>query len=116
MTLLTSFRKGFMQFKLIAVRLSGYLSLINLGMIMFLTIQSLNDKGYIHINLGTYLVPIYLGAIALLFVLGYFEMYIFKGYNEEVEAGYRLMQIHPDLRDMKAKIDKMYGDIYGDKQ
>jgi len=25
------------------------------------------------------------------------------------------MQIHPDLRDMKAKIDKMYGDIYEEK-
>jgi len=112
MTLLTTFRKGFMQFKLVAVRISGYLSLVNLGMIMFLTLSDLNEKGYIALDLGKYLVPLYLLAIVIIFILGYVEMYLFKGFKEEVEAGYRLMDIHPDLRDMKAKIDKMYGDIY----
>lgn len=108
MSILKSIRNVAMTIKLIALRLSGYVSLINIGMILFLTLSNMKANGYIDFDIGQYAIPIYLGTVFILFLLGYLEMYVFRGLHEEIEIQYKLMPIHPELQDMKRKIDKMY--------
>jgi len=116
MSFFQTLRRRLMEMKFIATRLGGYLSLINLGMVMFLTISDLNEKGYINIDVGKYLIPIYISLIILVFIFGYVETYILKGFREETEATFRHMGIHPELRDMKRKVDEMYNKSIMDKK
>jgi len=106
--LLRKIRTFIISLKLISIRMSSYITLINVGMILFLTLSQLNERYGFNIDLGKYLAPIYGGVLLAIFLIGYVEMYILKGMHEEQKIQFDLMPIHPELQDMKRKVDEMY--------
>jgi hypothetical protein len=103
-------RYGITWLKTIANRVGSYVSLLNIGMLLFLTISTLKDKGYIHFSLGQYIIPIYIATIIIVLFLGYLEAFIFKGMYAEQMMQFKLIPMHPDNAEMKNKIDEMYND------
>ena len=108
--LMLNIRRMIIEFKVISTRILGYVSLINVGLMLFLTLTSLKDKGYIHFEIGTYIIPIYLAVMAIVFGVEYIELYFFKGLYEETTKNNNLLPVHPDIADMKVKLDEMYAD------
>ena len=105
---LSKVKSIFITLKVIAQRVGSYISLLNISMILFLTLSDLKTKGYINIDIGLWIIPLYITLMIAIFVLGYFELYVFKGCFTEQEIVYKLTPIHPDLQDMKRKVDEMY--------
>lgn len=105
MGLLGTIKHKVMSFKVIIMRVAGYLALMNTFMILFLTLSKIKDAGYISFDLGTYIIPIYILMIVCIAIFGYWEMYIWRLYDEETKINYKLSPSHPDVQDIKAKVD-----------
>jgi uncharacterized membrane protein YczE len=94
--------------KFYIIRSSSYITLLNLGMIMFLSISKLKDYGYISFDVGGYVIPIFFGTIILLILFGYIDVKFFKGFKAEIEIANLNTPLHPKLAELKAKVDYLY--------
>lgn len=101
-------REHFIMAKFALLRSNSYISLMNAGMILFLVLSTLKQYGYISLDLGKYLVPIYALGVVVLLTLGYFEIYVAKGMQTEQALGYKL---NPEWNDLKFKIDYIYNKL-----
>jgi len=102
---ITKIRDGFMFVKLCIGRSTSYISLINSGMLLFLVLSKLKDRGLIEADLELYFVPIIITGLVGMFLFGYVEMYKFKAVRKEMEYAF---QLSPPWVDMKKKIDYLY--------
>lgn len=89
-------------------RSAGYVSLINLGMIMFLTISKLKDSGLITFDIGNYIIPLYFFTLFALMIFGYIDIKILKGHKTETDIINNVTPLHPELAQLKRKIDYIY--------
>ena len=103
--MITKIRDGFMFVKLCIGRSTSYISLINSGMLLFLVLSKLKDRGLIEADLELYFVPIIITGLVGMFLFGYVEMYKFKAVRKEMEYAF---QLSPPWVDMKKKIDYLY--------
>ena len=108
MTLLGTFRRKIMGFKVVVMRTSGYMALVNTFMILYLTLSKFKDSGVVSFDLGRWIIPIFVCMIVGIGIFGYFEMYVWGGYREETKINYELSPSHPDIQDIKRKVDEMY--------
>lgn len=102
---LSNLRERFINLKIYYIRSVSYISLINAGLIVFLTMAKLKDMGVISIDLSQSLLYVYFGGIILMLLLGWIEVKLFKGLNVESK---RLFDYTPQMVEMKAKIDYLY--------
>ena len=100
MSFLANIRHKLMVAKTVIVRVNSYIGLMNFVMIIFLTLSNLKENNYINIDLGKYLIPAYIGLIFLLYLIGYLEIYKWKGLNEEQKVVYSLTPMHPKMEEM----------------
>ncbi len=85
-------------------RTVAYLSLINSGMILFLTLSRLKELQIIEFDIGNWFFPLLIfGYLSLLFI-GWLDVRIFKGLSTEQAKGFRY---NPELMAMKEKIINM---------
>ena len=91
--------------KIFVSRSTSYISVINSGMILFLTLERLASRGVIKIsNLESYFF-LFLGVgIIMLIIIGYFERKL-KGHSEESTICFNQ---NPPMKDMKMKLDYLY--------
>lgn len=101
-------RNALLWLKVYATRSASYITIVNLGMVLFLTLSSLKDKGYIHFNLGTYIIPFYILVVAVILLFGYFEIKFMKGYATETDFFNKYAPVHPIIMDIKSKVDYLY--------
>lgn len=94
--------------KIMLMRSSTYIALVNLGMIFFLTLSKMKEIGMIKVNLDVVVLPLYIGTFIILFILGWIDFYLLKGYQDEVNKLNVLTPLHPLLAEMKQKVDWMY--------
>jgi len=90
------------------MRTAGYMSLLNTFMILFLTLSKAKDTGWFNFNLGVWMFPIYIVMMVLIGFFGYLEMYVWKFFREEQKINYELSPSHPDVQEIKAKVDYLY--------
>jgi len=101
-------RNWLIRMKFYISRSSTYLSLINLGMISFLFISNLKDKGYITFDIGKYYIPLIVFSLLLFAFIGWIEVKFFKGYREEARVCLINDPIHSEMRDNLNKLcDKL---------
>jgi hypothetical protein len=94
--------------KVIANRIAGYIGLVNIFLLLFLTLSNLKQNGYINLDIGKSFIPIYFVFIIILFVIGWIEIHILKGQYREAEIQNSLVPSHPDIQDIKLKLNEMY--------
>ena len=102
-----------MMLKVYWGRAVSYLSLINSGMILFLFLVSLKERGYINADLDKYFFPIIILGIFGLIFIGFIEIKLFKSYQEEFRIAFSLC---PQLVKLETKIDEMYEYYKDDKK
>jgi len=101
-------RDAFLGVKIFINRSGSYISLINLGMIMFLTLAQLKTAGIISFSIGSYTLPLYIITLILLAIFGYVDIRFLKGLHTETELINRVTPLHPDLVEIKNKVDYLY--------
>jgi len=106
--MLVAIRNLLIAWKFYIIRSSSYITLLNLGMIMFLSISKLKDYGYISLNLGQYLIPFFFITLFLLILFGYIDVKFFKGFKAEIEIANLNTPLHPKLAELKQKVDYLY--------
>lgn len=102
------FRDKVLVGKMYMMRSANYISLANLGMIMFLTVVQLKDMGIVKWDISAYIIPLYFITFLLLIIFGYIDIHILKGYSSEVTIVNKVTPLHPDLASLKAKVDYLY--------
>lgn len=105
MTILGKIRETLMLWKLYISRSVTYLSIINSGMILFLFLSRLKEKGVISWSLENYIILIVFVGLLILLLVGWIEINFMKGFEKENEIGFTFT---PQYVDMKEKIDKIY--------
>lgn len=109
--LLLSIRDKMIGVKIMLNRSLGYLSLMNAGMIFFLTLSKLKELGLINFSFTKLLIPLYLLGLVCMAFIGYLEMYVFKGYREELHRSQKLVPLHPELSRRLDEIDAQLKDL-----
>jgi hypothetical protein len=89
-------------------RSAGYVSLLNLGMIMFLTISKLKEVGMFNVDIGSYIIPLYFLTLFIFMIFGYIDIKILKGHKTETDIINNVTPLHPELAQLKRKIDYLY--------
>ena len=102
---LVSVRSKFLLLKIYISRTTTYLSIINSGMILFLFLISLKERGIINFELDNYFFIIFFTGLFLMIVIGWIEITFLKGFQEECKLSFYYQQ---PLVDMKDKIDLIY--------
>ena len=101
-------RYTFIRAKVYIQRSMSYVSIVNSGMILFLFLTTLQDKGF-EIDLSKYGIWIIIGTIIILISLGFFED-LFGFYTAEKRFGSSrdpyintLIEIKKDIKELKEK-------------
>lgn len=101
-------RNKLMLFKQYISRTVTYLSIINSGMILFLFLSRLKEKGYIQTELDKYFYIVFSIGIISLLILGWIDIKYLRAMQEENTINFYLQ---PPMVEMKSKIDEMYDDF-----
>lgn len=88
-----------MRTKFYIGRSMTYVSLANTGMLIYLSLSSLKTLGYIHIDLGQYMIGIIIVTFALLIGWGWIETNYLKGYGAEAKFSYVNEPLHKEMND-----------------
>ena len=96
-----------MMIKVYWARSTTHLSMINAGMILFLTLSKLKESGYIEWGIEKYLVLLFILGAVVLALVGYIETRILKANQEEKGIQFTLT---PQF----VKIEKMVTEMYND--
>jgi hypothetical protein len=83
-------RESFIQGKVYLTRTTTYISLINSGMILFLTLGRLKDAGIVNVDLSHLFFPLLIVGYLILFFIGWFEVRVFKGMQIELRQRFEL--------------------------
>lgn len=103
--ILINVRRKIIAAKIMINRSLGYVSLVNAGMVLFLTLTKLRELGYINFDLSDNFFFIYFGGVAVLIIMGYVEIRLVKGLSEESRRNF---EQNPMFMDMKKKLDELY--------
>lgn len=93
-------RNNFIKAKMYIGRSATYISLVNMGMILFLTLSNLKEKGYVHFEISKYIILIYLLTFIILIFFGWLEMKYIKGFQKEVDFMNNYTPLHPKLEEL----------------
>jgi len=88
-------------------RSATYISLVNLGMVLFLTLSKLKEVGYLNYDLGAWFLPLYIVTFILFCAFGWFDVRYLKGYQEEVNRTNDYTPLHPHIEEMRAEIKEL---------
>lgn len=80
------------------------MNLLNAGMLVFLLLTNLKDRGLIQWEIEKYLLVIVVGGLTLLILAGYIEIKYLKGFQIEQKLA---VDYNPHLMEMKADIKKL---------
>ncbi len=112
MSMLKKIRTKSMLAKQYVARTVTYVSLINSGMILFLFLIQLKGLGIVNFDIESYFIPIFIGGLICLFILGWLEIKLFKGIQEELRISF---QFTPQLVEMQSKLNDLWEDRNGKK-
>ena len=105
---LIAFRNKILAGKVYINRSAGYVSLMNLGMIMFLTISKLKEVGIFNVDIGSYIIPLYFFTLFVFMIFGYIDIKILKGHKTETDIINNVTPLHPELAQLKRKVEYLY--------
>ena len=102
-----------MLFKSYLARSAGYVAIFNSGMLVFLSLVSLEKYG-IDINMTVWGIPIAISGILMMVFIGYLEDY-YGFWRQEVTVGNQrnplLLEIRDEQRALRKEIESLkYGD------
>lgn len=97
-------RKILIELKLYVGRSNGYINLLNSGMILFLTLSRLKEFNYITFSIDKFIIPIFLCAVFVLVLFGWFEVRILRGLPTEYN---RQMEYTPHFMEMKNMVKEI---------
>lgn len=101
-------RDKILGWKVNVLRSAGYISFLNLGMLMFVSFNQIRNIDYPIWTLGL----VYFFTVIVLGVFGYYDLKYIKGQRVETDYLNQYTPIHPDLKEMKEKVDKLYDWIW----
>lgn len=87
-------------------RATGYLSLINSGMLLFLFLNKLKESGLISFNTEKYYVPIVILGSLILITFGWVDFTFLRGIQEEAKIGFELNPYYVEMRNNIREIKK----------
>jgi len=90
-------------------RTTSYLALINSGMILFLFLSKLKEKNLIFFDIDKYFFVIIVIGFLLLIFIGWFEIRVLKGNQEEAKIQFNL---NSEMAEMK----KMVKDLWEERK
>jgi hypothetical protein len=105
---ITMLRNKILAAKVYIGRSASYVSLLNMGMIMFLTFSKLREKNLIDLDMGAYFIPLYFATLFLFILFGYIDIKLLKGHKTETDIFNSVTPLHPELADLKKKVDYLY--------
>ena len=103
-------RSKLVHAKVFLNRALGYVSLLNMALILFLALSNL-EKYNIDIRLESWLLPIFLSLFLLLVFIGYIEDKLGFFREEQKVHGVR----NPQLTEIIERLDRIEKKIYGKK-
>ena len=98
-------RENIMLSKQFIHRTVTYVSIINSGMILFLFLAELKERGIISFDLDKYFIPIFVIGFIVLLLIGWFEVRVLRGFEEESRIGFNFT---PQFVEMHNKINYIY--------
>ena len=106
--ILISIRKRLIIWKVYFSRSATYLSMINTGMILIIFLMQLKDNGMIDIEISSYIFPLYIGGFIILVFIGWIEIRVLKGMENEAKEQFKLnpylMEMRNDIAEIKKNI------------
>jgi len=102
---LSNARAKFIEFRIYYSRSIGYVSLINSGMILFLTLAKLKEVGIIKWDITDSFLLVYVVGFIGLLLFGWLEIKVFKGFQKESDRNFALT---PSFVEMKEKLNYLY--------
>jgi len=103
--LIRKIRNNTMRLKFYMHRTSSYLALINTGMILFLFLTKLKEKDLILFDIEKYFFVIFVIGFVLLILVGWFEIGVLKGNQEEAKVQFNL---NPEMVEMKKMVKELW--------
>lgn len=101
-----------MLWKSYLARSAGYVAIFNTGMLVFLSLSSLEKYG-IDIDMKVWGLPLVIGAIGLAIFIGYLED-VFGFWREETVVAQKrnpyLMEIHEDVKQLRKDVEALKQD------
>ncbi len=91
--------------KIYISRTTGYLGILNTGMLLYLLLVNLKDKGYIEVDLNGLFFPLVVFCLIAFLTIGWIETRFFKGLQKEATFGFSLS---PPMVEMSNKISYVY--------
>jgi hypothetical protein len=102
-------RDWFIEAKIYLTRSISYVTIINAGMILFLTLSDLKTKGIISWDVSKYFIPIFIISFIGALIVGYMDVNIIKGFSQENK---RSLENNPAWTDLVNKVDSIYNEIH----
>jgi len=94
-----------MNIKVYWGRTTTYLALTNSAMILYLTLNRLEDNGMIPFQVDKYIAQIIILGVFVLILVGFIETKLLGANQEEKSINFNLT---PEFVEMKSKIEKIY--------
>lgn len=94
-----------LKLKIYIGRATTYLTIINSGMLLFLFLSTLKDKGAISMDLDKYFILIFAVGLATLIVVGWIDINLFKGLQSEIRLAF---EYNPPFKDIKDKVTYLF--------
>lgn len=95
--------------KIYMVRTTSYISLLNSGMLLFLFLVSLKERGSISFEVDNWFFPIMVGGFFVFLFIGWAEVKFFRGLQREGIIGFRY---NPELMNLKTKVDEIHNHLF----
>ena len=105
------FVRYLMNAKVYLTRSTGYLTLFNSAMILFLLLEKVNDKEIFHFDTSSSFLIIAIFGILFLIFIGWVETEVFKGAHEEFMKRFEL---NPYEMEIKSKIQEIHKKLVKD--
>ena len=103
--ILKRIRRRLMKYKNYIARTTTYISIINYGMILFLFLSKLKELEIINVELDKYFLLLFVGGLLLLLCIGWFDINILRGMQEERSI---IFELTPPWKEMKDKVNDLW--------
>ena len=113
MNVLSYVRNRIFMFKTYIARTISYIALMNAGMILFLFLSKLKEKEYVSFDIDKYFIPIMVVGVSILLLIGWFEIRLLRGVQEENIITFKLS---PPLMDLSKKVNLIYDKLVKEEE
>lgn len=106
MTIAEKLRYNSMRIKFFISRTIGYASILTSGMILYLFLEKLNERGHLSFNPEAYTIPLFIIGFILLIIIGWIEVDLIKAQGEEARVAFEKNPLLMEMRESIINIEK----------